>query len=306
MHDTQSDTSEDKKTRLHRRKVNWKTIQDYLLISIGAIIQALSLRLFLIPGQLASGGVSGTAQIIEYFTGWPIGLMILIGNIPLFILGWRFLGGLKFAMRTAWAVLVFSLLTDLLVYFIPLDGITPDIVLNTFYGGISMGIGVAFVYRGRGTSGGTDILARLLNDRWSIPISQSYLLTDTIVMLLAGFSFGWEKALYALIMIYVSGFAAQTAVEGRNVIRTALIITSEPEAVADRIMTVLGRGITYLSGTGAYSGTDRKVIYCVISRSEVSRVKAMVNGIDQHAFMVIGQAHEALGEGFQPLHKGLG
>lgn len=305
MNAEQNNPQQDKEPKVDVRGVKWKVVQDYILITVGAGIQALSMRLFLIPGQLASGGVSGTAQIIEFFTGWPIGLMILIGNIPLFVLGWRFLGGRQFATRTAWAVLVFSILTDVLAYFIPLAGITPDVVLNSLYGGIMMGIGVGFVYRGQGTSGGTDILARLMNDRWSIPISQSYLLTDAIVMLLAGFSFGWEKALYALVMIFVSGFAAQTTIEGRNVIRTALIITSEPEAVAEQIMTVLGRGITYLSGSGAYSGIERKVIYCVINRSEVSRVKAMVSEIDKNAFMVIGQAHEALGEGFQPLQKGL-
>ena len=169
-------------------------IRDYLLVILGALIQAVGLRLFFIPANLASGGVSGVAQLINYLTGWQIGLMILIGNIPLFALGWRYLGGKKFIFRTALAVATFSFFVDALTYFLPAKGITDDILLNALYGAVVSGIGFGIVYRGQGTSGGSDILARILN-RWrGVPISQSYMIVDSAVILTAGFVFGWKEA----------------------------------------------------------------------------------------------------------------
>jgi len=278
----------------------WTGLRDYLFIAIGACLQALALRLFLVPTQLASGGISGLAQIINHYTRWPIGLMILLGNLPLFILGWRYLGGPRFALRTAFAVVVVSFLTDTLALFLPPKGLTPDIVLNTLYGGVVSGIGYGMVYRGQGTSGGSDILARILN-RWrSISISQSYLLTDTIIILLAGLSFSWENALYALVMLYISGVAAEVSLEGSNVVRTAVIITSNPDPVVHEILKRMERGVTVLSGKGAYTGLERTVLFCVVTRSEVTQLKTVVQEADSGAFVVIGQANEVIGEGFRP------
>jgi uncharacterized membrane-anchored protein YitT (DUF2179 family) len=281
----------------------WPTTRDVGLISLGALLQALAMRLFLVPAHLASGGVSGIAQIINYFTGWPIGLMVLIGNVPLFILGWRFLGGRRFAMRTAYAVVCYSVLVDLIprLHLIPPNGVTSDLFLNALYGAVVSGAGYGLVYRGNGTSGGSDILARILNHWRGVPMTHSYLMVDSAVILAAGFVFGWTEALYALIAIYVSGLVVDTTMEGGGTVRAAMIVTSQPEQVARRIMADMGRGVTVLEGTGAYTGQGRPVLYCVVTRSEVHRLKSIVHESDPKAFMVIGIAHEALGEGFQPL-----
>jgi uncharacterized membrane-anchored protein YitT (DUF2179 family) len=280
---------------------NRQNAKDYLYILTGALVQALAMRLFLVPGQLVSGGISGAAQLISHYNAWPIGLMVLFGNLPLFLLGWRYLGGPRFVARTGVAIAAFSLMTDALVWFIPPAGLTHDLVLNSLYGGLMLGVGLGLVYRGQGTSGGSDILGRILNHRFGISISQAYLATDSIVVLAAGFVFGWEFALYGLVMIYVSGLAAEVTTEGGSVFRTAIIVTQCPQEVAQKIMSEMERGVTFLSGRGAYTGTDRDVIYCVVSRSEVSTLKAVVREIDPKAFMVIGEAHEAMGEGFRPL-----
>lgn len=280
---------------------SWRALQDYAFILLGSLVQAISMRLFLIPAQLVSGGISGAAQIINFYTHWPIGLMVFIGNAPLFILGWRFLGGRRFALRTAAAIILFSFFTDFLTLFIPAKGITQDLVLNSLYGGITLGIGLGLVYRGRGTSGGSDILARILNNRLSIPLSQSYMITDTLVVLAGGFAFNWERALYGLIVIYVSGLVAEMVSEGSSIFRTAMIITSQPDEVSRRVLNEMVRGLTILPGTGAYTGTPRPVLYCVITRPEVNQLKELVREVDPQAFMVIGIAHEALGEGFKPL-----
>ena len=283
--------------------------RDYLIITLASLIQAVSLRIFFVPADLASGGVSGIAQLINHFTGWPIGLMVLIGNVPLFLLGWRFLGGRRFALRTAVAIVTYSLLTDLLLkipsftYYanILINDLKGDIFLNSLYGAIISGIGYGLVYRARGTSGGSDILARILNKWRGVSMTQSYLVVDTAVILAAGFVFGWKQALYAMITLYVSGLVSETVLEGGGTVRTAMIVTNKPEDVSARVIEDLERGVTYLEGRGGYTGSSRPVLYCVVSRAEVSMLKTIVNEIDPEAFMVIGVAHEALGEGFQPL-----
>ena len=278
-----------------------ESVQDYLYVLIGALVQAFAMRLFLIPAQLVSGGVSGAAQLINHYTGWPIGLMVFIGNVPLFVLGWQHLGGPRFALRTALSIVAFSFFTDFLALFLPADGVVHDLVLNCLYGGVVMGVGLGFVYRGKGTSGGSDILGRILNERLGISISQAYLATDSAVILSAGFVFAWENALYALVVTYVSGLAAEMVLEGSDVFRTAMIITSRPKEVAEKILYDMERGVTFLEGRGGYTGAQREVLYCVVTRSEISQIKSIVKAVDPNAFMVIGQAHEALGEGFRPL-----
>ncbi|HEX9027967.1 MAG TPA: YitT family protein, partial [Anaerolineales bacterium] len=268
---------------------SWQALRDYGLIGLGALLQALAIRLFLVPSNLVNGGVSGLAQIINHFTGFPLGLMILIGNVPLFVMGWRYLGGRRFAIRSVFAVVAVSLFTDLLITLLPSHGLTKDLVLNTLYGGIISGVGYGLVYMGQGTSGGTDILARILRHYRGVSLSASYMITDSAVMFIAGLAFSWENALYALVMLYVSGIAAEAVMGGSNVLRTAVIITESPDRVAGEILHTLERGVTKFPATGAYTGAERVVLYCVVTRSEVSQVKALVHAIDPLAFMVIGE-----------------
>jgi len=283
----------------------WQSTSDYILIVAGALVQAVGLRLFLVPAELPSGGISGISQLINHFTGWPIGLMVFIGNVPLFILGWRQLGGRRFAVRTLVAVAAYSFFADALLWlpFFPQAGITNDLVLNSLYGAVAMGVGYGLVYRGQGTSGGSDILARILH-RWrGVTMTQSYLLTDTVVILAAGFVFGWQKALYAIITLYVSGLVVDTTMEGTGTVRTALIVSNQSEIVSQRILMEMERGVTILEGAGAYTNEARPVLYCVVTRSEVQQLKTIVHEADPTAFMVIGVAHEALGEGFETFKK---
>jgi uncharacterized membrane-anchored protein YitT (DUF2179 family) len=282
---------------------NRKRLLDYSFIALGALVQAVSMRLFLIPGLMVSGGISGASQIINFYTNWPIGVMVLIGNAPLLLLGWRYLGGKRFALRTTAAVILFAFFTDGLVYLLPREGMTQDLILDALYGGVLLGIGLGLVYRGRGTSGGTDILGRILNHYRGFSISQAYLLTDGLVVLASGFAFGWDRALYGLMVIYISGLAAELVSEGNKIYRTVFIITNKSKEVADEICNTLERGVTLVPISGGYTGKARTMLYCVLSRSEINVLKAIVVDIDPDAFMVIGQANEALGEGFGPLKK---
>ncbi len=276
-------------------------IRDYALILAGVILKALSMVLFYIPGHLAAGGVSGIAQLIGNFTGWSVGTLYIILNVPLLALGWKYLGGRRFLTRTIFAVLGYSIMMDVLSMILPKNGLTSDSILNALYGGVIGGIGVGLVLRGQGTTGGTDILVRLLNIWRGIPYSQTYIATDVFVVFTAGLSFGWELALYAVVALYVGGLAAEFAAEGVRTTRMVLIITTNPQPLAQRVMDELQRGVTLWQGTGMYSGQMRQILFCTVSRAEVNPIKAIVHEADPQAFVVIGEAYEALGEGFKPL-----
>ena len=279
----------------------WRSIKDFLLIILGGLLQALALRTFLVPSLLVGGGISGLAQLFHYLWNLPIGAVTLLGNIPLFIIGWRFLGGPRFAVRTILAVFSYTVFVDILVELTGTAPITDDLLLNSLYGGILLGVGLGLVYLGQGTSGGTDILGRILNRRFGMSISLAYMVTDSFAVILSGFFFGWDRALYGLIMIYLSGVAADMISQGTNVIREALIITDKTEEVVNAISDVLGRGTTIIEAKGGYTQKDRPMIFCVVTAGEVIRLKTIVQETDPNAFMVVGHVNEALGEGFKPL-----
>ena len=294
---------ETQKTKI-KFKPTWRDVKDYILVIAGALLQAVGTWLFTIPGALVSGGVFGLAQIIYYKFGIPVGIVTIIFNIPLFILGWRYLGGFRFAIRTVIAIVLSSVAIDILISIPSLQfSLTKEPLLNTLFGGVLVGVGLGLVYMGRGTSGGTDIIARILNKRMGTSVSMLYMLTDTIAVFLAGILFDWEKALYGLILIYVAGVAVDMTLQGIDVVRQAMIVTENYEAVASAIVDELDRSSTIIPAKGGYTKEDRNILFCVVMRSEVARLKEIVNRADPKAFMVVGHANEALGEGFNPLEE---
>ena len=279
------------------------TSRDYALIMVGALLQAIGVVVFQAPADLASGGVSGLAVLAHaVIPALPIGLVVLILNIPLLALGIRFLGGVRFFVRTVITVILYSALMVVLAA-VGIQSVTKDIVLNTLFGAIIGGVGSGLVFRARSTTGGTDVLTQLLS-RWKgIPLSQGYLITDAVVMLMAGIVFGWEKALYALIALYVSGLVAEAISEGVGIARAVMIITQEPERVTSAVMVHMGRGVTSWTGIGGFTGNERPILYIVVSRAEISVLKAIIAEADPHAFVVIGQVQEVYGEGFKQFER---
>jgi uncharacterized membrane-anchored protein YitT (DUF2179 family) len=277
--------------------------RDSGLIVIGSLLQAIGVVVFQAPAQLASGGVSGLAVLANFLIpALPIGVVVLVLNIPLLVLGVRLLGGWRFFIRTVVTVILYSAMMVVLAA-IGIQSVTKDIVLNTLFGAIIGGVGSGLVFRARSTTGGTDVLTLLLS-RWKgIPLSQGYLITDAIVMLLAGVVFGWEKALYALIALYVSGLVAEAVSEGVGITRAVTVITQEPDRVASAVMVHMGRGVTRWTGTGAYTGNERPILYIVVSRAEIFVLKSIIFEADPHAFVVIGQVQEVYGEGFKQFER---
>lgn len=272
------------------------TLYDYALLTIGALLSATAVRFFLVPNQVVSGGITGLAQLLNTFLGTPVGAVVLILNVPLLIAGWRYLGGAVFGVRTFYTVVVMSLAIDGLAPFA--RPITNDPLLYSLYGGLIDGLGIGLVLRARGTTGGSDILARLIERRFGIQPGRSLLGFDTLVFTAALFSYGPEKILYALLVAFTSSRAIDTVLAAGKGARQAIIITSSPEPIRQAVLHRLGRGLTQLEGIGGYTGMTRAVLLCVVARTEIGALKNIVSTVDPAAFVIVGEVDEVIGEGF--------
>lgn len=263
-------------------------------ITIGAIIQAYGIQAFIVPAGLSGGGVSGIALLLYYTLKFPMGLVTFLLNIPLLILGWREINK-DFVFKTIWGLIVFSVFLDLLkgVHPIAVD----DIFLSSIYGGVCSGIASALVFRFGGSLGGTDIVSKVLQRRYSISMGNSALVINSVIILVSLAILGSKIVLYTLVNLFVYGRVLdvfQSGVPSKSI----TIISDQSEALADRIMVDLGRGATFLNGRGAYSNVPKDVLICVVSLPELGRLKLAVREVDPHAFMIISNAGEVLGRGF--------
>jgi uncharacterized membrane-anchored protein YitT (DUF2179 family) len=275
--------------------LNKKTIIEYIGITAGSLLIALALTLFLVPNRIAAGGVSGLATVIYYLTSFPIGLTMLIINIPLFLAGLKIMGK-SFGIRTIYGIGSLSLFTDLLQPH--MTSLTNDLLLASIYGGVIGGIGLGLVFRFRGTTGGTDLIASLINYYTGISVGEGLLIADGIVVALAGIFFNLEVALYAAVTIFINSKTIDVIQEGLNFKKGLLIISDRAEEINQMVVDDLNRSTTEFAAKGGYTGEKKRVLLCIISRSEVSEVKRAVADIDKDAFVIISNVHEVLGEGF--------
>ena len=237
----------------------------------------------------------GIAVILNSFTGWPLGLIMLVFNIPLLVIGFYYLGRFNFLIYTSYVVLVYSLGADLMAGWLPTSGITDDLLLNAIYGGVLGGIGGGLVFRGNGTSGGTGILARVIQLRTGLPVSQVYLFTDGAVVLLAALLFGWEIGLYSLITLFIWGVVVDYVLEGPSIVRTAFIITDKPKEVSQAVLIHLQLGVTSWLAQGMFTKSRHTFLFCTVSRSDVNTFRNTILSADPNAFVVIGHGHQAIG-----------
>lgn len=261
---------------------------------------ALANDIFLIPNEVFSGGATGVALVINSYLGVPVGMLVLLLNVPLLLAGIVWLGGWSFLVRTSYTVLAYSLLLDLLK---PLfvERVTVDPLLYTLYGGLLGGAGVGLVFRAQGTTGGDDIVAQLLNRFRGIPINSALVMINAGILVLVGLRFGPEKALYALISAFASSRAVDFVLEGFRPTRLVYIISALPEEIAGRIQKTTGRGLTFLSGSGAYTGRDYRVIMTAVRQQEITTITRIVREVDPAAFVIVSEAREVMGYGFKPL-----
>ena len=267
-------------------------------IVLGLMFASLGYRLFLVPNDIAAGGFTGLGQLINAFTGWPVGMIALVLNLPLFALSMRRLG-LGFGLRSLLSMIALSLLID----YLPVPSVTDDALLSSVFGGVMAGFGFGLILRGDATTGGSDMLGKVINDHFPIfSIGAITFAVDALVIVGSAFVFSATRAMQALIAAYLMNRMLDMVLEGPNLAKAYYIISNESEAIAARILTELDRGVTGLHGRGMYSGDDRTVLLCVVGRLETAHLRRIVAETDPAAFMIATEVREALGEGFMP-HK---
>jgi uncharacterized membrane-anchored protein YitT (DUF2179 family) len=276
----------------------FRVVVDYGQIVLGASLVGLGTNWFFVPNKVVSGGVTGISILMHYALNTPVGLVNLLLNVPLMIIGWRWAGGMKFLLRTIVAVVVMSAVIDLSgPYLVPP---TTDRLLVICYGGLLDGLGIALVFRARGSTGGTDVLARVAHRFFGIGIGQTLLALNLVIFAAAAFQFGAEAVMVALALAYVSARVLDTVLTGFSVSRQAMIVTTKPGPVRDAIFRHLGRGVTFMEASGGFTGRPRPMVYVVVAAHEVARLKMRVAEVDPDAFVAISKAQEVLGEGFAP------
>ncbi|MDR6998441.1 uncharacterized membrane-anchored protein YitT (DUF2179 family) [Neobacillus niacini] len=279
----------------HRRLTKRKIFQRILLITLGAALMGVGLEIFLVPNNVIDGGITGISIMLSYITGWKIGIFLFILNIPFFYIGYKQIGK-TFALSTLYGIIILSIATTLLH---PVPAFTQDILLATVFGGIILGIGVGIVIRYGGSLDGTEILAILFNNKLPFSVGEIIMFFNLFILGSAGFVFSWDRAMYSLIAYFVAYKTIDITVTGLDESKSVWIISDNAKQIGDAIMSRLGRGVTYMKGEGAYSGDDKKVIFCVINRLEEAKLKEIVSENDDHAFLAVADIAEVRGGRFK-------
>ncbi len=270
----------------------------YLKILLGAALYAAGFQFFLYPNAIVSGGITGISMILNYLTQIPVGITAIVLNIPIFILGLIFIGG-RFILRSLWGMLVSYVAIDLFAL-IPLD-ITQNPLLGAIFGGVLSGVGLGIVFSAGASTGGMDIVAKLVRRKLAyINMGQVMLGLDFAVILVFSLLFQrLEAGLYAIIAIYLSSKMVDVLLYGTKYAKAAYIVSEKSQEISQRITKELGRGATLLSGRGAFTGDEKSVIFCAIKNRQIVELKRLVKDCDEQAFMIILEAREVLGHGFE-------
>ena len=270
-------------------------LKNALLILAGLLCSSAAYNLYLIPNNVAAGGFTGIGQLVNSIIDVKVGTVSILLNIPLFLLSMRTLG-LRFGIRSLLAMLGLNLFID----YIPLPPATNDLLLATVFGGSLGGLGFGLILRGSATTGGSDMLASLIHRHFSaIRVSVGIFAVDGLVIFASAFVFDQQAAMYALICTFLMNVVVDVVLEGPNSAHSYFVISDHADAIARRVMDEMERGVTAFDATGMYSGSDKRVLLCVVNRFETMQLRKIIFSIDPNAFVVASKAHEVLGEGFK-------
>lgn len=279
-----------------------KKLKEYVIITIGVIFVATAVEFFMVPNKLAAGGVMGIAILVNnIFPGLPVGALMLIMNLLLFIIAFIVIGN-KFGAKTIYCSLSLSGIIWLIEK-TPLSGLsaTSNLLLASVFGTFLSGIGMGIVFNENASTGGTDILAKILNKFVHIDIGKSLLAVDFIVTLFCGAAFGAEVGMFALLAVIMNGFVIDSVIEGLSVSKQVLVISTRSDIISKYIMDDLNRGCTIFHGKGGFTGNDTGILLTVLGRGEFIRLKKYIMQVDSKAFITVSDAHEVLGEGFKDI-----
>lgn len=283
------------------KKKIFTTVTDYLIIFVGAVLYAASVNMFTSPNDIAPGGLTGVGTMLNHLFGLPIGIMILVLNIPLFIWG-AIENGRKFLTKTVIATVFVSVIIDVMAPFsFKYEG---DTLLAALFGGLLSGVGLAFIFYRGGTTGGTDIIARNIHKHFPhVSMGTVILCADTVIFIAAAIVYqSIESALYAVITVFVSTKVIDTVIYGvaHDNGKLMFIVTDKYEELSSVIIEQIGRGVTQLDAHGAYSNDSKKVLLCAVRPSQVHKTKVLVNLVDENAFIIVTTANTISGNGFVP------
>ena len=268
-------------------------------ITLGSFISAIAINELLVPHHLLSGGVGGVALIIQYLSNYPAGALILIMNIPIFLVGIKETDK-DFIVHSLLGMVMLSIFLIVLkdVYILRYIRVD-DIMLSSVFGGVLSGLGGGIVFRNRGSLGGADIIAVVVKKKISANIGTVLLLINVIIIIIGSFLFGIKLAMFTLISMYITSNILDRVQEGFDRKKAVFIISEKEDEVAQAILNNLNRGVTFLYGEGAYTKDNKRIIYCIVTTKQLAKLKHIVHTVDTNAFLTISEASEVLGKGFK-------
>ncbi|MEN8700218.1 MULTISPECIES: YitT family protein [Bacillus] len=279
----------------HKKLSRLKIIQRMVFITLGALLMATGLEIFLIPNQVIDGGITGISIMLSHITGIKLGLFLFVLNLPFIYLGYKQMGK-TFSLSAIYGIIMLSLFAS---FFHPIPPFTEDILLATIFGGIFLGIGVGLVIRNGGALDGTEVLSIVISKRVPFSVGEIVMFINFFILGSAGFVYTWDRAMYSILAYVIAAKAIDIVADGLEASKSVWIISEEADIIGDTINDRLGRGVTYLKGEGAYTGDDKKVIFCIINRLEESKLTSILEELDPSAFLAIADITEVRGGRFK-------
>ena len=274
-----------------------ESIKEFALITIGIFLVAISVVYFFEPNNIAAGGITGLAIVINHYIPFiSIGPLVLMMDAILFIVALIVLGA-KFGAKTIYSSFLLSTSMWIMQTFIPIN-ITNDLILATIFGTLISAVGMAIVFNANASTGGTDIIAKILNKFFHIEIGKSLLIVDFLVTLLGAVTFGINIGLYGLLAVIINGVVIYNIIAGFKTKSEITIISEKNKEISKFILDDLERGCTFIKGIGGFTGKDTSILYTVLDRNEFIKLKNKIKEIDKNAFITVGEVHEVMGEGF--------
>lgn len=268
----------------------FKLLLDFVGIAVGAVIAAFAIEEFLVPCTILDGGVVGIGIIVNYLTGWPLGILTVVLNTPFLLIGSRKMGRM-FIVKAVYAMVIFSVFLEI---FAPMQNVTSENLLAVSFGGVILGIGAGLVIRFGGCLDGTETVAILLNKKFKLPVGQTVLFFNVLIFSAIGIIMGLDRAMYSLLTYFITSKVLDIVESGLEKTKAAMIITDDAQEIAGQIYSRLGRTVTIMEGAGLVSG-KKVVLYCVLTRFEIHELKEIIKNIDASAFIAISDVSEIIG-----------
>ena len=269
-------------------------LKNIIFLTVGAMITAFALESFLVPNNIIDGGVIGISMIVSHITKWYLGLLILILNTPFIIMAFIKMGG-KFVVQTAFANIILAVFLNIFHHY----KVTHDLLLATVFGGIILGLGVGIILKHEGSLDGTEMLSLVVSKKLGVSVGEFIMGINVFIYLAAGKVFSWESAMYSIMTYFIASKVIDTVMEGFNSSKSVRIISDNASAIGEQLIERLDISVTYLQGIGGYTGQDKDLIYCVISRLELPKMIDIIKEIDPKAFVSVVDVHEVYGGRFR-------